>query len=92
MNKAFVDFVIRDYSKPIGVATYKTSAILMKSECKFCKSVDFLNVVQYNAIEQCSRRVWYGQKRECKKSHYWSNDWIDWYSLWRGGADWWIRK
>ncbi|MCD7789981.1 MAG: PDDEXK nuclease domain-containing protein [Bacteroides thetaiotaomicron] len=25
MNKAFVDFVIRDYSKPMGVATYKTS-------------------------------------------------------------------
>ncbi|MCC8106439.1 MAG: PDDEXK nuclease domain-containing protein [Clostridiales bacterium] len=25
MNRAFVDFVIRDYSKPMGVATYKTS-------------------------------------------------------------------
>jgi len=25
MNKSFVDYVIRDYSKPIGVATYKTS-------------------------------------------------------------------
>ncbi len=25
MNKAFVDFVIRDYTKPMGVATYKTS-------------------------------------------------------------------
>jgi len=25
INKAFVDFVIRDYSKPLGVATYKTS-------------------------------------------------------------------
>ena len=25
MNKAFVDFVIRDYDKPMGVATYKTS-------------------------------------------------------------------
>lgn len=25
MNKAFVDFVIRDYSKPMGVATYRTS-------------------------------------------------------------------
>ena len=24
-NKAFVDFVIRDYDKPLGVATYKTS-------------------------------------------------------------------
>lgn len=25
MNKAFVDFVIRDHTKPMGVATYKTS-------------------------------------------------------------------
>jgi len=25
MNKAFVDYVIRDYEKPLGVATYKTS-------------------------------------------------------------------
>ena len=25
MNKSFVDFVIRDYTKPMGVATYKTS-------------------------------------------------------------------
>jgi hypothetical protein len=24
MNKAFVDYVIRDYDKPLGVATYKT--------------------------------------------------------------------
>ena len=25
MNKAFVDYVIQDYTKPMGVATYKTS-------------------------------------------------------------------
>ena len=25
MNNSFVDFVIRDYTKPMGVATYKTS-------------------------------------------------------------------
>lgn len=25
MNKAFVDYVVRDYEKPMGVATYKTS-------------------------------------------------------------------
>lgn len=24
MNRAFVDYVIRDYDKPLGVATYKT--------------------------------------------------------------------
>ncbi len=25
MNKTFVDYIIQDYSKPMGVATYKTS-------------------------------------------------------------------
>ena len=25
MNKLFVDYVIRDYTKPMGVATYKTA-------------------------------------------------------------------
>ena len=25
MNKSFVDYVIQDYTKPMGVATYKTS-------------------------------------------------------------------
>lgn len=25
MNRSFVDYVIRDYDKPLGVATYKTS-------------------------------------------------------------------
>ncbi len=25
MNKSFVDYVIRDYDKPMGAATYKTS-------------------------------------------------------------------
>ncbi len=26
MNRAFVDYIIQDYNKPMGVATYKTSA------------------------------------------------------------------
>lgn len=30
MNKSFVDFVIRDYAKPMGVATYKTSKDMSK--------------------------------------------------------------
>ena len=25
MDKAFVDYVVQDYNKPMGVATYKTS-------------------------------------------------------------------
>ena len=30
MNKSFVDFVMHDYSKPMGVATYKTSKDMSK--------------------------------------------------------------
>ena len=26
MNRAFVDYIIQDYNKPMGVAAYKTSA------------------------------------------------------------------
>lgn len=26
MNRVFVDYIIQDYSKPMGVATYRTSA------------------------------------------------------------------
>lgn len=25
MNRSFVDYVVRDYGKPLGVATYRTS-------------------------------------------------------------------
>lgn len=32
MNRAFVDYIIQDYNKPMGVAAYKTSAD-MSSEC-----------------------------------------------------------
>lgn len=31
MNRAFVDYIIQDYNKPMGVATYKTS-VDMSSE------------------------------------------------------------
>lgn len=31
MNRVFVDYIIQDYSKPMGVATYKTS-VDMSSE------------------------------------------------------------
>ena len=29
MNRVFVDYIIQDYSKPMGVATYKTSADML---------------------------------------------------------------
>lgn len=30
MNKVFVDFVIKDYTKPMGVATYETSKDMLE--------------------------------------------------------------
>lgn len=42
MNKAFVDFVIRDYSKPMGVATYKTSKDMSDEIKKALPDIDAL--------------------------------------------------
>ena len=42
MNKAFVDFVIRDYSKPMGVATYKTSKDMSDELKKALPDIDDL--------------------------------------------------
>lgn len=45
MNKAFVDFVIRDYTKPMRVATYKTSKDI---------SEDFKFVWNLNRVKMCN--------------------------------------
>ena len=41
MNKAFVDYVIREYDKPLGVATYITSVnyelLFQKKQCEYEK-------------------------------------------------------
>jgi hypothetical protein len=42
MNKAFVDFVIRDYSKPMGVVTYKTSKDMSDELKKALPDIDDL--------------------------------------------------
>ena len=42
MNKAFVDFVIRDYTKPMGVATYKTSKDMSEELKKALPDIDDL--------------------------------------------------
>ncbi len=42
MNKAFVDFVIRDYTKPMGVATYKTSKDMSDELKKALPNIDDL--------------------------------------------------
>ena len=42
MNKTFVDFVIRDYSKPMGVATYKTSKDMSDELKKALPDIDDL--------------------------------------------------
>ena len=41
-NKAFVDFVIRDYDKPLGVATYKTSRDISKEVLDALPPIDDL--------------------------------------------------
>ena len=48
MNKAFVDFVIRDYSKPMGVATYKTSAEMSEELKKALPDIDELKKMLEN--------------------------------------------
>ncbi len=42
MNKAFVDYVIQDYAKPMGVATYKTSKDMSDELRKALPDVDDL--------------------------------------------------
>jgi len=42
MNKSFVDYVIRDYTKPMGVATYKTSKDMSEKMKKVLPSVEAL--------------------------------------------------
>jgi hypothetical protein len=42
MNKAFVDYVVREYDKPLGVATYKTSKDMSDELRKALPDVDDL--------------------------------------------------
>lgn len=48
MNKAFVDFVIRDFSKPMGVATYKTSADMSEELKKALPDIEELKKMLEN--------------------------------------------
>lgn len=52
MNKAFVDFVIRDYSKPMGVATYKTSKDMPDKLKKALPDIDDLKKLLDTAEER----------------------------------------
>lgn len=42
MNKAFVDFIVQDYEKPLGVATYKTSKDMSKELLRALPDIDDL--------------------------------------------------
>ncbi len=42
MNKSFVDYVIQDYTKPMGVATYKTSKDMSTELRKALPNIDDL--------------------------------------------------
>ena len=45
MNKAFVDYVIRDYEKPLGVATYKTYKDMSDDIKRLCPIMCFKRVM-----------------------------------------------
>lgn len=49
MNKAFVDYVIRDYDKPVGVATYKTYKDMSNEMKKALPDVDDLKKLLISA-------------------------------------------
>lgn len=45
MNRAFVDYIIQDYNKPMGVATYKTSADMASELLDALPSIDSLKAL-----------------------------------------------
>lgn len=52
MNKAFADYVIRDYDKPLGVATYKTYKDMSDEMKKALPDVDALRKVLMNEEQE----------------------------------------
>lgn len=52
MNRSFVDYVIRDYSKPIGVATYKTADEMPEKLRKALPNVEDLRRLLDGAAEE----------------------------------------
>ena len=51
MNKAFVDYVIQDYNKPMGVATYKTSKDMSQELLQALPPIDDLKALLENSDE-----------------------------------------
>lgn len=45
MNRAFVDYIIQDYNKPMGVATYRTSADMSSELLDALPSIDGLKAL-----------------------------------------------
>ena len=52
MNKAFVDYVIRDYEKPLGVATYKTYKDMSDEMKKALPDVDDLRKLLVSEVQE----------------------------------------
>ena len=52
MNKSFVDYVIRDYDKPLGVATYKTSKDMTDEMRKALPGIDELKRILDSSGEE----------------------------------------
>ena len=51
MNKSFVDYVIQDYAKPMGVATYKTSKDMSEELRKALPDIESLRKILDNTEE-----------------------------------------
>ena len=52
MNKSFVDYVIQDYKKPMGVATYKTSKDMSEELRKALPDIEDLKRLLDNDKDQ----------------------------------------
>ena len=49
MNKAFVDYVVRDFNKPMGVATYKTSKDMSEDVLRVLPPIEDLEALLENS-------------------------------------------
>ena len=57
MNKSFVDYVIQDYTKPMGVATYKTSKDMSDELRKALPGIEDLKRL-LDENEECGEQLW----------------------------------
>lgn len=68
MNRSFVDYVIQDYSKPIGVATYKTSKDMSEKLKKALPPIEELQkILDEKSVQQTEREFMDRLNEKAKK-------------------------